>query len=76
MLKAPGPGEGAWPASGFVAAAAPGAIVWPEDTTYPPGASAALQARGATQSPAGATVEAITDGRQMWVKLWSDEPKR
>lgn len=76
VLKAPGPGEGAWPASQFVAAAAPQAIVWPEDTTYPPEVSAALQARGAAQVPAGATVEAITDGRQVWVKLWSDEPKQ
>ncbi len=76
VLKAPGSGEGAWPALQFMAAAAPRVIFWPEGTSYPPEVTADLQARGAIPAPADTTIEAITDGRQVWVRQWSDVPRR
>jgi len=68
LLKAPGPDTGTWPTPAFLAATAPQAIFWPQETTYPPNVAALLTERGALRVPADAVVEVITDGARMWFR--------
>lgn len=76
LLKAPGPGTGAWPAAGFLAAAAPQVVLWPQDTTYPPDVAGLLTARGALRAPPDAILEAITDGERLWLRQHAPESRR
>ncbi len=71
LLKAPGPGSGAWPTGAFLFATAPQVILLPEETTYPPDVEVELAARGAIRIPPEATVEVITDGARLWLRQWA-----
>jgi competence protein ComEC len=76
LLKAPGLESGAWPAPGFLTAAAPQVILWPEDAAYPPAVEAWLTEHGAVRIPASALVEVVTDGEQMWLQQRSGVEER
>ncbi len=76
LLKAAGPGSGAWPSLELLRAADPQLIVWPEGTTYPPEVTAWLAARPLARVPAEATVEVVSDGRHLWLRQWSDAGAR
>lgn len=75
-LFAPGPETGAWPTAGFLAAAAPQVILWPEGTTYPPDVAELLTQRGATRVPSDAIIEVVTDGERLWLRRLDDEGRR
>ncbi len=76
LLKAPGPDTGTWPTAGFLAAAAPQIILWPEETAYPPDVAELLAQRGATRVPADAIVEVVTDGARLWLRRLGRERLR
>ncbi len=76
VLKAPGPDTGAWPTAAFLVVSAPQRIFWPEDTTYPPEVDEMLAISGAARIPADAVIEAITDGKQIWLRERSGEVRR
>lgn len=62
VLKAPGPGTGAWPSAVLIRDAAPQVVVWPLTTTYPPDVRDALAAARTIRADPAARVEVITDG--------------
>ncbi len=62
VLKAPGPGTGAWPSAALIRDAAPQAVVWPLTTTYPPDVRDALAAARTIRVDPAARVEVVTDG--------------
>lgn len=76
FLKVPGPDTGAWPTAAFLAAAAPQLITWPEDTTYPPEVDNSLRLLGAVRVPMEAIIEAVTDGRRMWLAQHAIDGRR
>jgi len=76
VFKAPGPDTGAWPMPAFLAASAPQRILWPEGTTYPPEVDEMLAVRGAVRIPAEAVIEAVTDGKRVWLHERSGEDRR
>ena len=76
LFKLPDAGTGAWPTVPFLAATAPQIVLWPEETTYPPGTVEWLAAHGAATIPSGAQVEVITDGKQAWLHLRDATGKR
>jgi hypothetical protein len=76
LLKAPAAGTGAWPTPEFLAATRPQLILWPQETTYPPAAVAALEAQGALRVEPDSTVEAVTDGTRLWLRQWAGSGRR
>jgi hypothetical protein len=75
-LKAPGPGAGAWPDPDLLAATMPQVIIWPDETTYPPGVDALLKAQNPVRVPNDMAVEVITDGKRLWSVLHSGTGER
>ena len=76
LLKAPGPGTGAWPTPEFLSATHPQIVLWPEETTYPPATAAALEAQGPTRVEPDTVVEAVTDGNRLWLRQWHGAGRR
>jgi len=68
LLKTPGAGTGAWPTADFLATSAPQAILWPDDTTYPPDVDAWLRQHRATPISSESLVEARSDGNRLWLQ--------
>lgn len=71
VVKAGGPGTGAWPSIALLEATDPQLIIWPEGTTYPPDVAAWLAVHRVARVPADATVEVVSDGERLWLKQWS-----
>lgn len=71
-LKLPPDKAGASLSPGFLQAAAPQLILWPEETGDPDGAAPDLPAQQIARPPVGSTVELITDGRSFRVQVWSN----
>jgi hypothetical protein len=68
VLKAAGPGTGVWPSAGFLRAAEPQLVLWPQETTYPPEVSEYLTTQvTAARVEADGIVEVVSDGRRFWV---------
>lgn len=68
VLKAAGPGTGAWPSAGFLRAAEPQLVLWPQETTYPPEVSEYLTTQvTAARVEADGVVEVVSDGGRFWV---------
>lgn len=76
VLKTAIPDTGAWPTAELLAASAPQRILWPEDTTYPPQVDELLTASGAVRAPRDAVLEAVTDGKHIWLHERSGEVRR
>jgi competence protein ComEC len=76
VLKADGPGTGAWPSVATLEATNPQLTIWPEGTTYPPDVAAWLAAHRVARVPADATVEVVSDGERLWLKQWSEAGPR
>ena len=76
VFKTPGPDTGAWPTVELLAASAPQRILWPADTTYPPEVDELLAVSGAVRIPADAVIEAVTDGKRIWLHERSGEVRR
>jgi hypothetical protein len=71
LLKSPDPGTGTWPAPEFIEALAPQFVLWPQDTTYPPGTTGALAGLPGERVESKATAEVVTDGKRMWTRQLS-----
>lgn len=72
LLKATGPGTGAWPAVQYLRAAQPQLVLWPLDTTYPPDVTEYLQGQVSTaRVDAEGAVEVISDGARFWLTRYS-----
>jgi len=71
LLKTAGPDTAAWPQVAFLERAAPQIVLWPEGTTYPADVAAWLAGRGAVRVAEEGVVEAISDGRRIWLRRWS-----
>lgn len=76
MLKAAGPGTGAWPSAALIRDAAPQASVWPLTTTYPPDVNAALAKAVTVRVDPAARVEVITDGEGFTLATHSEAGPR
>ncbi len=71
LLKTAGPDTGAWPQVGFLERTAPQIVLWPEGTTYPADTATWLAGRRVVRVSEEGIVEAISDGRRIWLRQWS-----
>jgi competence protein ComEC len=63
----PPPDTGIMPVEDLIAMATPQVVVRPEGAAYPPGVEAAFGAAAQRRVPEGAMLEAVSDGRRIWL---------